>query len=249
MSATVSSPRKWTGPFPSSAGSSRQLGALLHPARLDDVRRDVFARPDLLVRRAAAVLHQRLGRRLHSPARSDARFDVLVSADRFEYAYQDLLIQPAATDDPLAVVPVKLSSRAARGYDLELRRPASATASATGASALVSRTGSGTRARKRFVPSYNLGSAQPRDLRLPESCSTHFRTISAFLRFMRKAVWGSATAGALALLATASAGPVAVGRRLSDRSAGRPHELQVFDQGGFSAASTPSRPTARSAVR
>jgi hypothetical protein len=38
------------------------------------------------------------------------RFDVLVSADRFEYAYENLLIQPAATDDPLAVVPVKLPS-------------------------------------------------------------------------------------------------------------------------------------------
>ncbi len=38
------------------------------------------------------------------------RFDVLVSADRFEYAYEDLLIPPAAADDPLAVVPVKLPS-------------------------------------------------------------------------------------------------------------------------------------------
>ncbi len=34
------------------------------------------------------------------------RFDVLVSADRFEYAYENLLIEPPVTDDPLGVVPV-----------------------------------------------------------------------------------------------------------------------------------------------
>ena len=36
------------------------------------------------------------------------RFDVLVSADRFEYAYENLLVEPTPTDDPLApLVPVR----------------------------------------------------------------------------------------------------------------------------------------------
>jgi hypothetical protein len=38
------------------------------------------------------------------------RFDVLVSADRFEYAYENLLIAPPVTDDPLAVVPAKAAA-------------------------------------------------------------------------------------------------------------------------------------------
>ncbi len=55
------------------------------------------------------------------------------------------------------------------------------------------------------------------------------RTISAFLRFMRKAVWGSATAGALALLATAS--PVQ-SQSAGDYQIGPQDVLtiQVFDQ-------------------
>jgi hypothetical protein len=36
------------------------------------------------------------------------RFDVLVSADRFEYAYENLQVQPDATDEPLTVVSVSL---------------------------------------------------------------------------------------------------------------------------------------------
>ena len=55
------------------------------------------------------------------------------------------------------------------------------------------------------------------------------RTISAFLRFMRKAVWGSATAGALALLAMAS--PVQ-SQSAGDYQIGPQDVLtiQVFDQ-------------------
>src|SRR6187397_1123174 len=55
------------------------------------------------------------------------------------------------------------------------------------------------------------------------------RTISAFLRFMRKAVWGSASAGALALLATAS--PVQ-SQSAGDYQIGPQDVLtiQVFDQ-------------------
>jgi polysaccharide biosynthesis/export protein len=55
------------------------------------------------------------------------------------------------------------------------------------------------------------------------------RAISAFLRFMRKAVWGSATAGALALLATASP---AQSQSAGDYQIGPQDVLtiQVFDQ-------------------
>jgi len=35
------------------------------------------------------------------------RFDVIVSADRFEYAYENLAVEAPATGDPLAVTPVK----------------------------------------------------------------------------------------------------------------------------------------------
>ena len=35
------------------------------------------------------------------------RFDVIVSADRFEYAYENLAVEAPATGDPLPVAPVK----------------------------------------------------------------------------------------------------------------------------------------------
>ena len=59
------------------------------------------------------------------------RFDVLVSADRFEYAYENLLIAPPVTADPLAVVPAKAAAE--RRVDTTWNYAGSgATASATG---------------------------------------------------------------------------------------------------------------------
>ena len=71
-----------------------------------------------------------------------------------------------------------------------------------------------------------------------------FRAFSAFLRFMRKAVWGSATVGALALLVTASAAAAQSG---GDYQIGPQDVLtiQVFE--GRPRGKYRSRPTGRSA--
>ena len=81
--------------LPEFSGLVAQLGLSYTLLGVDDVRRQLLARPDLLLRGAAAVLHQQLGRRLGPPRARAAASTCWSRPIGIEYAYEDLLTQPA----------------------------------------------------------------------------------------------------------------------------------------------------------